>query len=330
MILVGAAALFAAAAWVIVLLSPTSDRPNTDAGENVLSDAPMTTLAANGYALPAAAARTSQSLVQLQAFTSHGEVSLVGVAVAEGGLVATTASSLTSLREIDMVGPNGHLIRASVVAIDRTSDVALVNVPDDIPVAQFADDSALRSGSTDMTLSMARPNSEAAAVQCTPGTVAEVGKPISGGLAQGMPAITSSGQVASAQSGDPLLNSSGAVIGILYYAGATSIFLPSQLVLGVADDLRSNGRVTHGWLGVEGSEGLPGGGATVSTIMSGSPAESMLHPGEVITALSGVPVSTMAELRGRLYVLPPHSHVTLSVLNGSVASVVDVTLSPSP
>ncbi len=205
MILVGAAALFAAAAWVIVLLSPTSDRPNIDAGENVLSDAPMTTLAANGNTLPAAAARTSQSLVQLQAFTAHGEVSLVGVAVAEGGLVATTASNLTSLREIDMVGPNGRLLRASVVAIDRASDVALVNVPDDIPVAQFADDSALRFGSTDMTLSMARPDSGSAAVQCTPGTVAEVGNPISGGLAEGMPAITSSAQVASAQSGDPLL-----------------------------------------------------------------------------------------------------------------------------
>jgi S1-C subfamily serine protease len=83
-------------------------------------------------------------------------------------------------------------------------------------------------------------------------------------------------------------------------------------------------------LGVEGSEGPPGAGATVSTIMSGSPAQSMLHPGEVITALGGVPVSSMAELRARLYVLPPDAHVTLSVLNGSVTHVIGVTLSPSP
>jgi S1-C subfamily serine protease len=330
MILVGAGALLAAVAWVIILLSPSSARPSIDAGDGTLSDAPMTTLAANASALPQVAADASQSLVQLQAFTPHGETSLVGVAVAEGGLVATTASNLTSLRSLDMVGPDGHLLRASVVAIDRSSDIALVDVPDDVPVAQFADDTALGSGSTDMTLSMVRPDENAVAVHCTPGQVDEVGDAIPGGLAEGMPDIVSNAPVSSAQSGDPLLNASGAVIGILYYAGDTPIFLPSQLVLGVADDLRSSGRVSHGWLGVEGSEGTPGAGAMVSTIMTGSPAAGALHPGEIITALGGIPVRSMAELRARLYVLPPDTRVALSVLAGTLTRVIDVTLSPSP
>ena len=37
-------------------------------------------------------------MVQLRAVTSHGVVSLAGVAVAEGGLVATTADGLSGLR----------------------------------------------------------------------------------------------------------------------------------------------------------------------------------------------------------------------------------------
>jgi S1-C subfamily serine protease len=244
--------------------------------------------------------------------------------------VATTANDLTSLRALDMVGPDGHLFRASVVAIDRQSDIALVDVPDDVPVALFADDSSLATGSADMTLSMGQPGHSAVAVHCTPGTVDQVGAAIPGGLAEGMPDIISNVPVASAMSGDPLLNSSGAVIGILYYAADTPMFLPSQLVLGVADDLRSSGRVTHGWLGVEGAAGTPGSGALVSSIMTGSPAVGALHPGEIITALGGIPVRSMADLRARLYVLPPNTRVALSVLAGTLTRVIDVTLSPSP
>ena len=90
--------------------------------------------------------------MELQATTSHGTVVLVGVAVAEGGLVATTADLLHGLRRIDMVGPGGTLQAASVVATDTPSDVALVNVPEDLPVAPFADDTAVESGAPDLAL----------------------------------------------------------------------------------------------------------------------------------------------------------------------------------
>ena len=90
--------------------------------------------------------------MELQATTTHGTVLLVGVAVAEGGLVATTADLLGGLRRIDMVGPAGQLEPASVVATDKTSDVALVSVPEDLPVATFADDTGLDSGTPDLAL----------------------------------------------------------------------------------------------------------------------------------------------------------------------------------
>jgi hypothetical protein len=154
MVLVGAGAVLAAMAWVVILLSPSSDRPMVSDGGGAMTDAPLTTLASNRETIPNAASAAGQSLVQLRASTSHGVVSLVGVAVAEGGLVATTASSLNGLRSIDMVGSDGKLLRSSVVGVDRDSDVALVNVPDDVPVAPFADDNSLGTGSGDMTLSM--------------------------------------------------------------------------------------------------------------------------------------------------------------------------------
>ncbi len=232
-----------------------------------------------------------------------------------------------------MVGPDGRLLRASVVAIDRASDIALVNVPDDVPVAPFADDVALGGGSADMTLSMATPAGAVDAALATPGIGHRRGqRHRPAGRPAGMPGITTSAAVSAAQPGDPLLNSAGAVVGILYSAvgPGTPVFLPSTLVLGVTDDLRSSGRVAHGWLGVEGYDASGTAGAQVVSLMSGSPAAGRLHAGEVIEEMDSVPIRTMAELRARLYVLTPATTVALAVLDGTTTRVVDVTLSASP
>jgi S1-C subfamily serine protease len=344
MLLVGAVGAIAAVAWIVILLSPASDRPPRTSIADVAADAPLTTLAAHGPGIPSAATAASQSIVALRAETDHGTVDLVGVAVAEGGLVATPASGLVGLRSLSMVGAGGRLMRSSVVGLDPTSGLALVNVPDDVPVAPFADDGALNVGTADMTLTMSTPSAGSPALHCTPGTISSIGQPLKDGSAVGMPAINSSATDGAEVLGDPLLNAQGDVIGILYSTGSgdddadgatpatTPAFLPSQLVLGVSDDLRSKQHVTHGWLGVEGpdtdtTEGL---GAQVTSVMSGSPAVGRLQPGEIIVGVGTLPVRTMAELKARLYVLAPASTVALSVIDGTVTRIVDVTLSASP
>ncbi|HUC04073.1 MAG TPA: PDZ domain-containing protein, partial [Acidimicrobiales bacterium] len=134
-----------------------------------------------------------------------------------------------------------------------------------------------------------------------------------------------------AESGDPLLDPSGAVIGLLYEQdGTVPTYLPSQLILGVADDLRSEGKVLHGWLGVEGADAPSASGAGVTAVVPDGPASGVLHPGDVITGIGSDPVRSMAELRERLYVLAPQTKVMLSVVNGSVTRLVEVTLSSSP
>lgn len=333
-ILVGAAALMAGVAGVLFLLSPASDRPVSTPTSDLASDAPMTTLAGSPHSIPSVAEAAGNALVQLRASTSHGVVLLTGVAVAEGGLVATTADGLRGLRALSMVGPDGRLLRATVMAVDRDSDVALVNIPDDIPVAPFADDTTLVQGASDLTLSLVATGGHVPTLHSITGSVAAVGTALVGGPADGMPAIVSTAPVQRAESGDPLLDASGAVIGLLYdddtAPGATQsvTFLPTDLVLGVADDLRSTGRVAHGWLGVAGT--TSSAGAAVVSVLPGSPAAGHLQPGDVIVGVNDAPVRSMAELRARLYVLAPDDAVTLSVLDGTVRQVVDVTLGTRP
>jgi S1-C subfamily serine protease len=332
MVLVGVGAVMAVVAWVIVLLSPASEHPLEQATRDTAASGPLTTLAGAQNALPAAAEAAGHSIVELQAVTSHGTVLLVGVAVAEGGLVATTADLLGGLRRIDMVGPGGTLQAASVVATDKTSDIALVNVPRDLPVAPFADDTSLQSGAADLALTFVPADGRAIALHCTTGTVNDVGAAIASGPASTMPSITSSPATPSTMAGEPLLDADGSVLGILYDPDpgtAPATFLPSDLVVGVADDLRSQNRVVHGWLGVQGTDAPDDGGATVAKVQSGGPASGRLQVGQLITAVNATPVRSMAEVRALLYVLPPGAAVTLSVQQPAGSKSVDVTLGTS-
>ena len=331
MVLVGVGAVMAVVAWVVVLLSPASTRPLSMTRDTV-AVAP-TTLAGAQNAVPAAAQAAGRSMVELQATTGQRTVALIGIAVAEGGFVATTADLLAGAQRVVMVGPGGKLEPATVVATDKASDVALVTVPEDLPVAPFADDTSLNGGSPDLTLSFVPAGGASVALHCTPGAVTGVATAITSGPAGGMPSIGSSPAATNVAAGDPLLDASGDVVGILYDANpgsaAPATFLPSQLVVGVADDLRSRNRVVHGWLGVAGSDAPNGGGAKVETVSANGPAQGKLAAGQVIVAVNTLPVRTMAELRARLYVLAPGAAVAVSVQQATGTKVVALTLGGS-
>jgi S1-C subfamily serine protease len=334
MVLVGVGAAMAVVAWVIVLLSPASEHPLESATQDTAATGPLTTLAGAQNALPAVAQAAGHSIVELQATTSHGTVLLVGVAVAEGGLVATTADLLGGLRRIDMVGAGGKLQAASVVATDKASDVALVSVPQDLPVAPFASDTNVQGGTSDLALTFVAAGDHSVALHCTPGAVTDVGAAIASGPASTMPSITSSPATPALLAGEPLLDSKGSVLGILYDpdpdpGSSPTTFLPSDLVVGVADDLRSQNRVVHGWLGVQGTDAADDAGAKVASVQSGGPAAGHLQVGQLIVAMNSTPVRSMAELRALLYVLPPGSTITLSVQQPGGPEAVDVTLGTS-
>ncbi|HVT42468.1 MAG TPA: trypsin-like peptidase domain-containing protein [Acidimicrobiales bacterium] len=333
--LVGVVAVAAVVAWIVVLLSPASQHPtngSASAGDTV-AGGPITTLA--GQQVPAVVQTAGRSMVELEATTTHGTVVLVGVAVAEGGLVATTAALLEGASHVAMVGADGKLESASVVASDADSGVALVDVPEDLPIAPFADEATVAGGASEYTLSYVPAGGAGAALHCTPGSVTSVGDAIGVGPAAGMPSITTSVPApVSTTAGAVLVTAGGSVAGLLYEpassgttaAGGGTTFLPSQLVVGVANDLRSGDRVVPGWLGVKGTDAPSDGGAEVETVSPGSPAATKLESGQVVTAVNALPVHTMAELRARIYILPPGSAITLSVQESTGTQDVGVTL----
>jgi S1-C subfamily serine protease len=323
MVAVGVVAVMAVVAWVVLLLSPASDHPMPSATSDTQQGSPRT-VPGTGNTVPGWAAPAGRSIVELQAGTTHGVVTLFGTAVAEGGVVVTTAEPLRGAQWIDMVGADGQLQRASIEATDGDSDIALVNVPVDVPIAPFSDDANLAAGTASLVLDLTPYKNAGPVLHSSAAMVTSVAQAIESGPARGLAGITVH-MATSGAPGQPLLNEAGAVIGMLCNP-STATFLPTSLVVAVADDLRSKGRISHGILGIQGSNAPGGPGAIVQSVTAKGPAAGRLHHGEVIVAIDSQPVRTMAELLTRLYALAPGTGVELSVENGTQKNTVSTTL----
>ena len=263
--------------------------------------------------------------------------------MADGGLVAPTAATVRGARSITAVTAAGTHETATVVATDRASDLALLRVSTDLPVAPFTDDASTAAGRPVLVVAVA-PRPKRPATMWSTGTVAATGATVTGGGATGMAAIDARAPGAPAVAGALLLDASGRVLGILDQGGRSAVraavFLPASLVLGVTAELAASGRVQHGWLGVRGHDApgapgasttttaavLGGGGALVASVDPKGVAAGMLKPGDVIVSANGAPVRTMAELRNRLYVLGPGSPVRLGLWRGGRQLAVAVDL----
>jgi S1-C subfamily serine protease len=308
--------------------------------------------------VPSAAVPATHSLVSLRVETAGHSVVVCGVAVAAGGLVAVPADSLRSARRIVFAG-HGRQGTARLLSVDRTSGIALVKVPANLPTPRFSPDSTLATGSHVMVVTLGSTGTTASSTVHAPqtapqpvwsiGSVEAVATPVSSGYATGLAGISVAAPSLEGVPGALLLDPGGAVLGILYHATtATSglpgdadgneMFLPEQLVVGVAREMLTGGTVHRGWLDVSGrnapASSTAGGqqsvGVQVADVDPHGAAAGMLHPGDLIVGVSGAPVRTMAELRTLLYVLQPGTAVSLDVVRNGHTAMVTVVLGGSP
>ena len=313
--------------------------PAVTPGQASLTGAPTTepgmTQLANS-AERAMLATIGPSTVALIIVKQTGRSVASGLVAESGGIIVTPSRALVDARSITVVEPNGSRQPAETVGVDQTSGLAVVRIADDLPAATF-DDNDPSVGAAVLAVAM-KPASQAGAPLSREyaGTVLSSGLPLEGGgLTSGFAGTAVATPLTADDIGCPLLDRSGNVSGILEQvtqsgASTRSVFLPAELVLGVARQLVSSGVVDPGWLGVAGSDddavtsaptltatttsspaspvapSADPAGALVSSVDSGSPAAiGGLLPGDVIVAIDGYQVHSTAELRTRLYPDPP-------------------------
>jgi serine protease Do len=146
-------------------------------------------------------------------------------------------------------------------------------------------------------------------------------------------------------SGGPLFNMKGEVVGInaAIISGANTIgfAIPIAVVKQILPQLKEKGHVTRGFLGVQPQAitadmvdqlGLKSSrGALIADVVKESPADQGgLKPGDVVVALNGKPISDNNQLTRDVGVIPPGQTVKLDVIRDAKERSLQVKLAPRP
>jgi serine protease Do len=230
-----------------------------------------------------------------------------GFIISDDGFVLTNAHVVEGADEVTVTMTDRREFKAKVLGSDKRSDVALLKVSaTNLPYLRTGDSSKIRVG--EWVIAIGSPFNLDNTV--TAGIISAKSRD----TGEYLPLIQSDVAVNPGNSGGPLINMRGEVIGInsqiATLSGAyngISFAVPIDEVMRVADQLKKTGRVTRGRLGVQISEvtrdvaeslGLgKARGAEVSMVEAGGPAEKGgIKVGDIILKFNGQAIDTTRDL----------------------------------
>ena len=139
-------------------------------------------------------------------------------------------------------------------------------------------------------------------------------------------------------SGGPLLNAQGKVIGVTSQIESDSggsdgvgFAVPSNTIRSIAEQLISSGKAEHAFLGVELKDASSTGGAAIGQVRPDTPASKAgLKAGDVVTGLDGKSIDTASQLRAAINAHRPGDSVSLTYRRGGQSHTVTVKLANRP
>jgi putative serine protease PepD len=259
----------------------------------------------------AVAAHVAPAIVAVRVRGNSGSRTGSGVCIRHAGQVLTSARLVAGATQIELVQSDGTVGVAHVIGSDPASDLALLATDGDLEAADLAAPGSLKVGEPVYAVgadSTGTPWVSAGIVSSLDSRVASGGTTMTG-------LIESNALTAPAVAGGALLDSSGRVAGIVMTPerGQLTTIVPIVLANRVADDLRDNGYVDHGWIGLAGR--VTGRGQLVVTaIAAGGPlAQSGIKVGDIVVSADTQPITTMAELMAAARGHWPGEHIALEL-----------------
>ena len=272
---------------------------------------------------------------QAQAPIRHGQGS--GFIVSSDGLILTNAHVVSGADEIKVKLVDRREFDAKLVGLDEQTDVAVLRInATGLQPVKFGDAKDLKVG--EWVVAIGSPFGFENTV--TSGIVSGKSRSLPDGTY--VPFIQTDVAVNPGNSGGPLFNMRGEVVGINSqifsrtggYMGL-SFAIPIDVALNVKDQLIATGTVTRGRIGVQiqdldqslaQSFGLPKSeGALISKVEPNGPADKAgLRSGDVIIAVDGQPIGQMTELPSVIAAKKPGSTVALGVWRGGKQQEIDV------
>ena len=261
-----------------------------------------------------------------------------GFVISEDGYIVTNNHVIEGADEITIEFFSGKKLTAKVVGTDPKTDIAVLKVEDEDPLAfvTFGNSDLMRVG--DWVMAMGNPLGQGFSVSA--GIVSARGREQQGPYDD---FIQTDAAINRGNSGGPLFNMDGQVIGV-----NTSILSPnggsigigfsmsSNVVTKVVDQLKEFGETRRGWLGVRIQDITPelaeslglaeASGALVSDVPDGPARDAGILRGDVITRFDDQPVGDAGDLTRRVADAPIGEAVPVIVQRDGRTETLAVTL----
>jgi S1-C subfamily serine protease len=290
------------------------------------------------------AERIRPAIVQVVATGEDGgETWGSGVIYRSDGLLLTSHHVVNGAKTLRVMLDRGVEVGAKVVGMDAETDIAVVDLDgDDFEVAPLGVTDGVRVGQPAVTIGA--PDGRGGGLVVRVSVVSALGQEAGVDGRKLVDMMQTDTAVAPGCAGAPVVNSDGAVIGIAAAnvntdAGAIGYATPIDVARAVATQLLDKGKVSRGWLGIEG-ESLTAdrakelgvaGGAVVQRVKPASPAEAAgLLASDVILSVDAAALSTWNALVVRLRSLHPGDTISLTVAREGQKKTIAVTLAEKP
>ena len=230
-----------------------------------------------------------------------------GFIITDDGYIVTNNHVVDNADTIEVVLKDERKFEAEIIGRDQTTDLALIKIKSgsNLPAVKLGDSSQLKVGQWVVAIG----NPFGLENTVTAGIVSAKGRVIGSGPYDDF--IQTDASINPGNSGGPLININGEVVGIntaIVASGQGIGFaIPINMAKGVINQLKNNGEVTRGWLGVT-IQDLPEDlaeywdikgrkGALVISVIEGDPADKAgIKPKDIILEVNGNPISDSREL----------------------------------
>lgn len=266
-----------------------------------------------------------------------------GFIISQDGYVLTNNHVVADADEIIVRLSDRSELEAKLIGADARTDVALLKVEGkDLPIVKLGKSDALKVGS--WVLAIGSPFGFDHSV--TAGIVSAKGRSLPN--ENYVPFIQTDVAINPGNSGGPLFNLDGEVVGInsqiFTRSGGfmgLSFAIPIDVAMSVADQLKAEGKVSRGWLGVVIQEvnkdlaesfGLdkPAGALVAQVLDDGPAAKGGLQVGDVILSMNGQPIVMSADLPHLVGALKPGSKIDLDVVREGSRKKLALTIGSLP
>jgi serine protease Do len=267
-----------------------------------------------------------------------------GVIISPDGYIVTNNHVVDGATQIRVTLNDRRVLNAKVVGTDKLTDLAVVKVnATDLPTVAWGDSTRLKPGQT--VLAFGSPFGYFQ-FSVTRGIVSAVNRPnpYSDNARKPGGFIQTDAAINPGNSGGPLVDSRGELVGINTFiitnngsfAGA-GFAIPTQIVKATTEQLIKNGKVEHGYLGININDVTPdnshffnlknASGAIVAQVSPDSPAgKGGIRQGDVVTEVNGQKVDNASALQVAVSQMSPGTPLKVSIMRDGKPMTLDLTV----